>query len=472
MNFKQWLLNETFELPFDTLKDIYEFYLDSYKKYLKAPRTKIEPKVFDLNLQNTRYNFLQPLNPKIKVIPQGSLGGYSGLYRNNSGIIELALSDFEHVTYNTIEHEVLHYLQELIRTHAETKPSRKKPMHGGLPKPTIVKRIMKEKGISVQGKKTYKRTKHEHRPIEFYTNLNSLIRGLQYYYVTLGIELEKGVINNRKFLNFNLQDVDQNLKIKDWVKDTENKKKFLKKLVDRDDYVVSDLKKIKSLDQELYQVYIREITKKFINNDDFLDHMLQIHHHVQQGQELKDLKKKEKAEKQIKARERLLKQATTKIGEEWTEADFAGRITIQSLDLSDYSNIEDNGYSNSEIAEEMFQEIGLKLNTDNDTVKFAITAKNLQKIFGKIKKLKEANQSKIGSIRLPANAIRCNLDYMAQELAKEIAKNLEYTSWQRNRTHRVPKAEDILNLFYPGTREDCSKNDDGQIKLDDDPNTL
>lgn len=89
ISFKQWIYNEGFELPFDSIRQIYDYYLDGYVKYLKSPRTKIEPKIFDLNLQNTKYNFLQYLNPRIKVNLAGSLpqaiGVYHGQYSDTGG---------------------------------------------------------------------------------------------------------------------------------------------------------------------------------------------------------------------------------------------------------------------------------------------------------------------------------------------------------------------------------------------------
>ena len=88
MRFKQWLLNEGFELPFRVIKDIYEYYRDSYEKYRSKPRVKIEPKYFDLDFTGTRYAFLNDLNPRVLVELKGSLPGAAGLYQGSQLKVE------------------------------------------------------------------------------------------------------------------------------------------------------------------------------------------------------------------------------------------------------------------------------------------------------------------------------------------------------------------------------------------------
>lgn len=153
MRFKQWLLNEGFELPFSVIKDIYEYYRDSYEQYRLKPRVKIEPKYFDLDFTGTRYAFLNDLNPRVLVELKGTLPGAAGLAYtakliNGRGTakIKLALSSFinsPHVIY----HEVLHVVQDLIRIKKGMK------VIGGLPNMPLVKRVTDEKGISIGGTK-------------------------------------------------------------------------------------------------------------------------------------------------------------------------------------------------------------------------------------------------------------------------------------------------------------------------------
>jgi len=248
MRFKQWLLNEGFELPFSVIKDIYEYYRDSYEKYRLKPRVKIEPKYFDLDFTGTRYEFLNDLNPQVLVELKGSLPGAAGLAYtakliNGRGTakIQLALSSFinsPHVIY----HEVLHVVQDLIRIKKEMK------VIGGLPNMPLVKRVTDERGISIGGTKKVKRVQHGVRPIEYYTNLDSVTRMLQYKYVKMLFDSGK--------------DIDLG------VRDSEAKKEFFSRMKKENSWISGKLDTVK-FDEELYRIYLQEISKRFILNNNF-----------------------------------------------------------------------------------------------------------------------------------------------------------------------------------------------------------
>lgn len=491
MNFKEWLYNEAFELPFQNIQKIYEYYAEGYKQYLKSPRTKIPPKLFNLDLSGSKYEFLQYLNPHVEIYVKGSLENAAGIYHGISqnhliagvpdakiGKISLSFSNYEHVNYSTIEHEVLHFIQDLIKEHSKHKDvvmgdlrrgKRKKPAPGGLPPMSLVKRLMKDREIDVDGNKKEKRTKHEYRPIEYYTNLNSLIRSLQYYYIVLGIELGKGVMSNDKFMNLNLDNLatnsyEQDLdwfaayenpnfvkKMNDWVGNKRSKQTFLNKLIGRKDQVVSDLEKVKTLDAELYQIYLREIYKNFIDNDKFASNAIEVKKIVDSMQTAYDQKENQKRTTQQKKEDKKNKLKEKVLSGNWSEADFAGRVSLEMYDLDDFSNIYESdkiGYTNQEIAEEMFQSIGLKLN-DSENIVFGISAKNLTKIFNNIKKAKTSfAQTNIGQ-ELDQQKIDCNFDYMAKKLAETVSRQLHINSWSRG-SLKTPSADDILSIFYPG----------------------
>jgi hypothetical protein len=248
MRFKQWLLNEGFELPFSVIKDIYEYYRDSYEKYRSKPRVKIEPKYFDLDFTGTRYAFLNDLNPRVLVELKGSLPGAAGLASgakliNGRGTakIKLALSSFinsPHVIY----HEVLHVVQDLIRIKKGMK------VIGGLPNMPLVKRVTDKRGISIGGAKKVKRVKHGVRPIEYYTNLDTVIRSLQYKYVRMLLDSGK--------------DMDLG------VRDSEAKKEFFYRMKKENSWISDKLDTVK-FDEELYRIYLQEISKRFILNNNF-----------------------------------------------------------------------------------------------------------------------------------------------------------------------------------------------------------
>lgn len=248
MRFKQWLLNEGFELPFRVIKDIYEYYRDSYEKYRLKPRVKIEPKYFDLDFKGTRYEFLNDLNPRVLVELKASLPGAAGLASHATMIngrgtakIQLSLSLFLN-NPEVIYHEVLHVVQNLIRIKKGMK------VIGGIPNMPLVKRVTDEKGINIHGTKKKKRVQHGIRPVEYYTNLDSLIRMLQFWYVRM-------LLNSGK-------DIDLG------VRDSEAKKEFFYKKKNNNSWISGKLDTVK-FDEELYRIYLQEISKRFILNNNF-----------------------------------------------------------------------------------------------------------------------------------------------------------------------------------------------------------
>lgn len=447
MNFKKWLLSEAFEIPFDIIKPIYDYYLEGYKQYLKAPRTKIEPKTFSLDFTGTKYEFLQYLNPAIVVELSGSLPKALGMYQSWGNRVFLSFTDFEQVNIHTIEHEVLHYLQDLIRMHL--KRSSRKAIHGGLPGAPVVKSILglrsrdRIKDSQTHGLVTSRRTKHEHRPIEFYTNLNSLIRNLQYGYVKYctGEDVNKCVADKKE------------------------KKKYFNMLVALKSDEVSDLEKVKSLSDEVYRIYIKEIYKQFINNEDFAKTSLAVRGIVDRGMMAKMDRNREKSIERQKKIERRKKDLTTSVGK-WSAADFKGSVEVELFYASDFSNMDDSeGYTNNEIAEEMFRELGLKFKEDSDTFRINLNHRTLKKIFDKIKSRRDFYAKAGGrgwfELNVSNKALACNFDFMAKQLIKKISRELSYNS-----DKEISESE-LLSFFYPGPYLDCSTNEEGQIKQED-----
>lgn len=432
MDFKNWLLRESFELPFESLRKIYEFYKDAYKQYLEAPRKKIEGQLFPLDLTGSNYEFLQYLKPKVQVNIKKKTPNFSGLYYNNASIspwthhvigeIDLSLSDFEQVSIATIEHEILHFIQDLIKLHAGSKTI------GGLPRKSSVRRILKNKQIDIDGFfQNQKRgsVQHADRPTEFYTNLNDLIRNLQYHYLLT-------------YATPYINDETSTKKILDLVgKDEAAKKLFLQKLINEKDFKVKNLEKIKSLDQELYQIYMREIYKRFVNNDN-LASVAEIKKFIEQ------MKKNQEEKKEVEKTKREVLQSK-KLSSKWTEADFSGRLTINSEDFDSFvgeygadDEIEDSW---SQIAEDMFKHIGLNVNK-NDQISFSITAKKLKEIFDNIKKAKLSFfKSYDGISQDTANKM---FDGMAEQLAHEIYHQLT----TRRNVLEHPSKDEILEIFY------------------------
>jgi hypothetical protein len=488
MNFKKWLYTEAFELPFSNIQKIYEYYAESYEKYIKAPRTKIEAKLIPLDLSGSKYDFLQYLNPYVEITVKGTLENAAGIYYGTTerlgnhitgesgrkiGRISLSFYNYEHVNYGTIEHEVLHFIQDLIKLHVKSR-NKKNPAYGGLPPMPLVKKLMKDREIDLHGNKKERRTKHEYRPIEFYTNLNSLIRSLQYYYVILGDNLSKAWINNERLKSLSSGDPNDfktwikdgfetklssgdlvgsspltSEMISEWIKNKKNKHLFLKKLINRKDYIVSDLEKVKNLDEELYKIYLREIYKNFIDNNNFASNASEVKKIIDSMKQSKNEKESIKREKEQKKEEKKEKLKEKTLSDKWNEADFTGRVSIEYYDLEEFSDIYDSdsvGYTNREIAEDMFKEIELNLNK-KDKIAFGISAKNLYKIFSNIKKAKSTfGITNIGK-ELDQEKIDNNFDYMAKEMANVISHQLNINTWSRG-SFKIPSPQEILDIFY------------------------
>jgi hypothetical protein len=122
-------------------------------------------------------------------------------------------------------------VQDLIRIKKEMK------VIGGLPNMPLVKRVTDERGISIGGTKKVKRVQHGVRPIEYYTNLDSVTRMLQYKYVKMLFDSGK--------------DIDLG------VRDSEAKKEFFSRMKKENSWISGKLDAVK-FDEELYRIYLQE----------------------------------------------------------------------------------------------------------------------------------------------------------------------------------------------------------------------
>lgn len=84
----------------------------------------------------------------------------------------------------TIEHEMLHYIQFLIQRYGENVKGHRNARIGGLPPKHMIPKTTDDDGYILSKGKRVSGTRiiHGRRPTEFYTNLLSGIRRLQYFY--------------------------------------------------------------------------------------------------------------------------------------------------------------------------------------------------------------------------------------------------------------------------------------------------
>jgi hypothetical protein len=450
MNFKEWFdLNESFSLPMRVYEDIYNYVLDAYKTRTFKPRTAIPAKIFPLNLSGTRYEFLSYLNPKVQVkaeaLPPDHLGGYMGWTRMPDtdpdtnmftkatvGTIRVALGKYWDDIPDTIEHELLHFLQDLIKLHqkenhySRQKKNRSEPLIGGLPKSPIVKQIMSDKGVDVSGHKNSRRTTHRLRPIEFYTNLNSMVNLLKFWYM---VSIEK---------------YHPELPLEMAAKDTKMKKEYFDKLLRGKTSVADKIDSMKSLNTDLYKKYMQVVTKDFLLNNDILDYYEKI-------------KNDKRALNKLKVDALLMKKTpifgreSRKIGK-FNVTDFSGKLTLSYYDANQFSNLKYGNYAEGNI---FLNLLGgkIKMNKWSDSPELLYLTynfKKLREIFDSFKELREKRTE---------SYMKCNVDYAAKIFAGFLARELSYDKTKENH----PTKDEILNLFYPPPYGSCELDDDGKF---------
>lgn len=165
----------------------------------RMTRESFPVKVYELDFSGTNFEFLNHLNPndeffhispdwtpsiKVRYTSSGSswynnsprsFGEESkedrALNRVGMGFIQIDLSDDIREVVDVIEHEILHYVQYLI------KRRKKLSDIGGLPTKKIIDDRYDSDGYKKGGER---RTKHSHRPIEYYPDLLSAIRQMEF----------------------------------------------------------------------------------------------------------------------------------------------------------------------------------------------------------------------------------------------------------------------------------------------------
>ena len=187
-------LNESyFHLPRAVYKDIIDYYIDVYEKVhskdIKTLSNKnIPPKQFFLDFKNTQFEFLNELKPPPSMIVKiGNKPGRSVYYfikpNKNLSYVYLNIKDSRRTIYEIIEHEILHFVQDLIHRHNLKIKKIKNSNIGGLPPKKFVPSGVDADGIDIVSPNNKRTLKHSFRPVEYYTNLLSVIRQLQSIYV-------------------------------------------------------------------------------------------------------------------------------------------------------------------------------------------------------------------------------------------------------------------------------------------------
>lgn len=297
MNFKNWLLitEGVIKIPYKVIEPIVNDYFNFFKNINLGKEKAIDKKyTYTLDLSGTNYDFPNII-PKLNVTYKGIRGKMIGGYVDSETKIEFA-SSMIIITGNIIlkknlpsiispveliEHEVLHFIQDIISIHMSYnkqiyKKNNERPEFSGSGPRKLTQDLMKAHDIDFYGydTRTGKIIAHEKRPTEFQTNLNSII-----------INIKRNFVN--KFLSGNLNpsyfsydyDIVKDIKTREdfeknkdaiieFINDQNKKNKFIRDGITTKFLSLDfDLDKIKKFNKELYNWYLNEIYKNFVTKD-------------------------------------------------------------------------------------------------------------------------------------------------------------------------------------------------------------
>ena len=197
MTFKEFFLEEgMFQIPESVWKNILDYYSDIHQLYEVGQKEKAlkSTKQFNLDFSGTRFDSLNKMKPTITVAftdeKKDSRYESDKDFSKNNGFIYLSLTDpFTRIATYTIEHEVAHFVQDLInkkRLRAKgvlyANPNYKELM-GGLPTKGLIPSHVTKTGYLKDEKHKDKRVEHEQTPEEYYPNLITFVRQLQRAYL-------------------------------------------------------------------------------------------------------------------------------------------------------------------------------------------------------------------------------------------------------------------------------------------------
>jgi len=166
------VLNEGyFYVPEKIFADIKKDAIRILKSLSKNPDLNVPIKKYELDFSGTNYEFLNDLEPRPSVDVKFTKGGgrIKGSFHiadkfrleKNSSLIQIDLTDKIITIYDDIEHEVSHFVQEMIKKHSGNL--------GGMPSKKYISDLEDSK-------------EHSKIPKEMYPDLLSAIRELQFIF--------------------------------------------------------------------------------------------------------------------------------------------------------------------------------------------------------------------------------------------------------------------------------------------------
>jgi hypothetical protein len=261
------ILTEALEIPRHVFKELEDYIVEIAKKIgindiKRLTQKSAPPKEFKIDFTGTRWEFLNVMNPRIKMYlsmgrnntyysNRDPVGDDKDTIRSGKGYMMIDYTDgLQRIISELLEHELAHFVQYSIQANENRKreggssgdrfANKKKPLIGGLPNARHLPKDLTVGGRKIKSGKTWqlhkfgnrvpfptingirswvlnapdhntavrkakgymgdkwtkdhkmvaqdqnhisnKRVEHTHRPIEYYTDMLSLIRVLQYNY--------------------------------------------------------------------------------------------------------------------------------------------------------------------------------------------------------------------------------------------------------------------------------------------------
>jgi len=180
-----------FHVPLSVYKDVMDYYLEMYEKFKTNLGKKVmgkntyPSKTFDLKLDGTQWDYLKNYHPKITIqFTANNKNQHISADSALHGVMKLSFDDFDRVTTEIMEHEVAHQIQDLIKLEKKKKnklPNVAKQGLGGLPPKRFIDQRYDAAG-NLKSNVFGRRTVHTLRPVEYYTDLLSVLRHLQHGY--------------------------------------------------------------------------------------------------------------------------------------------------------------------------------------------------------------------------------------------------------------------------------------------------
>lgn len=490
MNFKNWLLlsEGSIKIPYKVIQPIVNDYFN-YFKDVNLGKSKLEyiEKEYILDLSDTNYNFPNII-PKLNVTYKGTRGKAIGTFDISKTKIEypplpynatkdpITVIGYINLKKNLssnespvelIEHEVIHFIQNLININMSHNKgiykndgqlgSGKRPDFGGSGPRKLTQDLMNKLNVDFLGdnKKHGRRIDHEKIPIEYQTNLSSIIISLYQQFTSTFLS---GNLNPSYFSY--PYDIVKTIKTKeDFEKNKNVIIKFLNNPIEKKKFIekidINKLTKIKNFNKKLYNWYLQEIYKNFVTKDIEEDKLNQI------VDEYFFVKNKSSNEDKYFANNITLRNFI-KLFEntEYQSSDsFSKSYIIHHSNMMQYiptskkiENVSSSYFFDfaKRIIDKTYQ---VKKNYGDLNVyrygpevsEKTINRNNLKTIFNFIKKLKKTSNT-----YAPEGFI--GLEELSNEIATFLAEDISWSYGQHYRNKKIdkepPTADDILEDFY------------------------